>query len=321
LHQILIKVRRYLSDVAEGNTKPIDGELLEDFEAKCYLAAHKHLVEPREDKFRLRMSNVGKPSCQLQLEKAGIKGETSLPWNVMRNTYGDLTEALAVLIMKQAGVNITSEQGEVELLVEGKPIRGTYDLVIDEGGPKVWDVKSASGWSFKNKFKDFDTVFKDDHFGYVCQGFGYAEALQIPFGGWIVVNKEDGEWAVVEVPNSDAVRREALERIRKNVSLVSGEAEFQKSFSDVEETWRRRPTGNRVLTAPCIFCPYKNTCWDNLEYRAQLPSESQSPKHYFYTHIDEKWRNGKTKETNSGRMASSESRDTSNSSEEVQSTA
>ena len=50
------------------------------------------------------MSNVGRPLCQLQMEAKGIKGEGQPYNNKMRNTFGDLIEALSIFVMKSAGV-------------------------------------------------------------------------------------------------------------------------------------------------------------------------------------------------------------------------
>ncbi len=51
----------------------------------------------------------------------------------------------------------------------------------------MWDVKSASDWAFNYKFTGmnggYDKLKEDDPFGYVMQGFLYAEATGLPFGG------------------------------------------------------------------------------------------------------------------------------------------
>ena len=57
---------------------------------------------------------------------------------------------------------------------------------------KVWDIKSASPWSFTNKFSEdgggFESLKKDDAFGYIGQGYMYGIADKSDFGGWIVIN-------------------------------------------------------------------------------------------------------------------------------------
>ena len=55
----------------------------------------------------------------------------------------------------------------------------------------VDDVKSASNWSYNNKFESFDTLRQGDAFGYVAQFAGYAKAADKKAGGWWV-NKANG---------------------------------------------------------------------------------------------------------------------------------
>ena len=76
--------------------------------------------------------------------------QESQPYNnKMRNTFGDIIEALAILIMKSAGVDIKNEQKKVIYKFNGDKIEGRQDVEIDG---KVWDIKSASPYSFEKKF-------------------------------------------------------------------------------------------------------------------------------------------------------------------------
>ena len=61
----------------------------------------------------------------------------------------------------------------VSLDIGEHTINGTYDLTIDGA---VDDVKSASDWSYKNKFTSFESLRDGDAFGYVGQLAGYARA-------------------------------------------------------------------------------------------------------------------------------------------------
>ena len=52
--------------------------------------------------------------------------------------------------MKAAGVEIEAEQKKIKYNInKGTNISGALDVEI---GGKVWDIKSASPWSFTNKF-------------------------------------------------------------------------------------------------------------------------------------------------------------------------
>ena len=62
----------------------------------------------------------------------------------------------------------------INLMVD--KIEGRQDVEIDE---KVWDIKSASPYSFEKKFGEaggFNEVIRDDSFGYASQGFLYGES-------------------------------------------------------------------------------------------------------------------------------------------------
>ena len=197
MNTILLKVQQYLDNVSK-NPVQLDKQLVQEFGEACKNALLKQFEGDRRGKFEPRMSNVGRPLCQLQMEKSGMKGEGQ-PYNIkMRNTFGDMIEALAILIMKSAGVNITNEQKKLTYKFNGDKIEGRQDVEIDG---KVWDIKSASPYSFEKKFGEaggFNEVVREDSFGYASQGFLYGESQDKKFGGWIVINKSTGEWTICE---------------------------------------------------------------------------------------------------------------------------
>ena len=74
MNNILFKVQQYLDSVSK-NPVQLDKRLVEEFGEACKNALLKQFEEERKDKFELRMSNVGRPLCQLQMEAKGIIGE------------------------------------------------------------------------------------------------------------------------------------------------------------------------------------------------------------------------------------------------------
>ena len=240
------------------------------------------------------MSNLGKPGCVLQAEKMQHEREPDPYSNRFRNLYGDLIEQTAVLIMRQAGVNVLSEQGGVKLSVGGAEIEGTYDVTIGEPDPKVYDVKSASGWVFKNKYqgKTLADIWKEgDFFGYVTQLYSYSQALKVPVGGIIAISKETGEWAIVPPPTSDDDLRElALRRASKNVQRLNSDAPFKKDFEPVDEVYRKKPTGNKILAYECATCPFRKGCWPDAQLLPQVVSHGEHPREFWYTHIDDRYK-------------------------------
>ena len=286
MNSILLKVQQYLDSVSKKPVK-LDKQLVQEFGEACKNALLKQFEDERSTKFELRMSNVGRPLCQLQMEAKGIKGEGQ-PYNVrMRNTFGDIIEALATFVMKSAGVNIKNEQKKVIYKFENESIEGRQDVEIDD---KIWDIKSASPYSFDKKFGEaggFTEVIRDDSFGYASQGFLYSESQNKKFGGWIAINKSTGEWTVCETPSSvEEHKKKAIDTAKENIKAIKSSKPFKRCYDDVAETFRSKPTGNRVLGFVCSYCPYKLPCWGSgLKLLPQQQSKGKNPKWVWYTSV------------------------------------
>ena len=285
---ILEKVRVFL-EAASKDAVEVSDDLIDQFGKACSDSFRKQFTDQRNKKFGLRASNIGRPLCQLQMEKKGVKGEGQ-PYNAkMRNLFGDIIEQMAIIVMKAAGVEIEAEQKKIRYNInKGTNINGALDVEI---GGKVWDIKSASPWSFTNKFGEngsFHTVATDDVFGYTTQGYVYAEGADKPFGGWIVINKSTGEWTLTETPMADDEYKEkALDTVKKNASALKRNKKFERCYEDEEEYFRKQKTGNRVLNNTCSFCPYKFPCWgENLQLLPQQQSQGKNPKWVWYTKVN-----------------------------------
>ena len=287
MNSILHKVQSYLDKVSKEPVK-ISDKLVEEFGEACKESLRKQFSEERREKFKVRMSNVGRPLCQLQMEAQNVKGEGQ-PYNVkMRNTFGDLIEALAMFVLKSSGVEIEDEQKKVKYKFNGSEIEGRLDVKIDQ---KVWDIKSASPYSFEKKFGEaggFEEIAKEDAFGYIPQGYLYSESEKVPFGGWIVINKSTGEWTVCETPLADdQYKKDALELANKNTKAIKSKIPFKRCYNDIEETFRTKKTSNKVLGTVCSFCPYKLPCWGSkLQLLQQQQSQGKNPKWVWYTEVN-----------------------------------
>src|SRR5947207_1840580 len=82
------------------------------------------------------------------------------------------------------------------------PYKIPLDVILDLGnGPEIYDIKSASEYSFKTKLKQsLEEFILTDTFGYFNQLLGYATAEEIPAGGFIFINKSSGELKVISIP-------------------------------------------------------------------------------------------------------------------------
>lgn len=283
MNEVLVK--NFLQRAAvEPPDVPLD-DLIEEA-GENFKASLRKQFQSDKRTFGIRMSNVGRPSCQLWMQKHKADKQEAKPYDfIMKMLMGDAIECIALFVMKAAGVDVQDVSGKVTLELDGRQIDGEYDVIIDD---KVWDVKSASPYSFQNKFKDFDSLAKDDTFGYVSQGFGYAEASGKKFGGWIAVNKVTGEWKFVEADNSKEMHHKVLGDIKETYDLITSDStEFKRCFDDVAETYRKVPTGNRHISRTCDFCEFKHECWPNLQYRESAASQARVKPWKYYTVYNE----------------------------------
>ena len=315
LDTLLIKLQTMLQRAVDSPIALAD-PTIEAFGEACKTSIRKQFIEDRNDeRFRIRMSNIGKPLCQLQMEMGKAKREKPTYNQRVQNTFGDMLEALVVLLIKGSGLEVQSEQEKVSLDIGGINLEGTYDIELEDA---IWDIKSVSPYSWETKFgpsRSFRDIAKDDPFGYVSQGVLYGTAAGKVFGGWISINKATGELNVVRAPLYDEYFvSKTLSDVDGKIRALTSCAPFTRQYTDIEETFRRKTTGNRVLGITCSYCPYKQACWGKMDYKPAVASDAQNPKWYYYTFISEEWRKryaeteteGSTNHSEAGAGASSD---------------
>lgn len=284
MHPYELKIIDFMKTISKQSTA-IDDLLLKPASKDVEHYIRKLYEDDPARPFSLRLSSIGKPLCQLQMEQRKAPAVDD-DWNFpLRMMYGGVIEGLTVSILRHAGINIEEEQTKValELPELRATIPGTLDLVIDG---KVWDVKSASQHSFKEKFASYESLKENDSFGYICQLFGYAKARGIPAGGWIVVDKSSSDIKVLEVPeNQDEEMAKSLNTIKNNVRVLLNQEAFKRQFEDQAETFKKRFTGNKVLSYPCNFCKFKYSCWENLKFLPSFSSTAYDKPMRYYTQI------------------------------------
>ena len=155
-HKAELKLHRFLDQATDGKKVLSDAnidKICDDIKD----ALHRQFGSQNSRKeFRLRMSNIGKPTCQLWYEKHEPEKALPFPNNfVMNMMLGDIVESVFKGLLRQAGVAYEdSKKVSMELAIDSK-IEGTYDIIMDDA---VDDIKSASDWSYRNKFESFDTL-------------------------------------------------------------------------------------------------------------------------------------------------------------------
>jgi hypothetical protein len=270
-HRAEIALHQYLENAVKGTTE-MSEETIEQVSSDVAEALHKQFGSGKKrGDFKLRMSNVGRPTCQLWYEKN--KPEVALPKPttfIMNMMIGDIVEAVFKGLLREAGVRY-EEPEHVTLELDDASINGTYDVVIDGA---VDDIKSASPWSYANKFESYDKLASGDGFGYVGQLAGYAKASGKDVGGWWVVNKANGQFKYVPASGLDLDTEVA--KIQATADAVK-ENKFEKCFQPVPETFRGKETGNKVLNDGCRFCSFRMDCWDNITERPAVMSKAKVP--------------------------------------------
>lgn len=277
-HVAELKLHQYMTDAVNGKST-ISDEVIDQVANDVRDALQRQFSgKVKRKDFRLRMSNIGRPTCQLWYEKN--KPETALPRSnnfMMNMMLGDIVEAVFKGLLRGAKVDY-EESDTVTLKCKDAEVSGSYDLVIDGA---VDDVKSASDWSYKNKFESYDTLSSGDGFGYVGQLAGYAKASGKKVGGWWVVNKANGHFKYV--PASGLNLDDEIKKIEDTVATVNAN-KFERCFEPEEEKFRGKPTGNTVLNTNCKFCDYRYDCWD-LTDKPAVMSKAQTPKIVSYIQL------------------------------------
>ncbi len=263
LHTFLQKALAGESTVDESVISKV-GEDVED-------AMRKQFSSGPRDEFKLRMSNLGRPKCQLWYEKNDPEDKIPFPPHFLMNMIlGDIVEAVFKGLLRAAAVEFTDNEKVVLTLSDGTEINGEFDMILDD---KVDDVKSASPWSYMHKFSDFETLAKGDAFGYVSQLVGYATAANKGVGGWWVINKANGHFKYVDASSVDVDQE--LNKIEDTVAYIKEDKPFERCFEAIPETYRKKASGNLKLGVSCGFCAYKHKCWPDLQ---TLPSRVSTAK-------------------------------------------
>lgn len=277
--EIQTRIHMLLDAASNGEDVNISDDLIEEA-GENFKKALKRQFSNEARQFKLRMSNIGRPSCQLQMEQAEAE-KSRMPYNhVIRMLIGDAVEAAIGMVIKASGINLTDEKSRVSMDINGHFVDGEIDFEIDD---EIWDVKSASPYAFMHKFSNgFNGLYYNDSFGYVAQLYGYAKAKGKKMGGWIVVDKSSGEVVVIKATPT----AEQLEFIEKNVGetvdIVANNEPFKKRFEPEVELFRGKPTGNTIVPMTCVFCSYMHKCWPEATIKPKALSTAAQPKPTWY---------------------------------------
>ena len=280
-HPAELSVYSFLAKAMAGEAS-VSKDIMDQVATDVSNALDKQFNGKPRDEFKLRMSNVGRPKCQLWFEKNDPKDKTPFPPHFLMNMLlGDIVEAVFKGLLRASGVQFEDNNNVTLKLGDDKEIQGEYDLILDG---KVDDIKSASPWSYNNKFVNLETLQQGDSFGYIPQLVGYAEGADKDVGGWWVVNKGTGQFKYVNA--SSVNTKEVLDNIEETYDYINNDEPFERCFDAIEETFYKKPTGNKKLTTECGFCSYKHKCWPTLQTRPSLVSQAREKPMIDYVQIE-----------------------------------
>jgi len=264
-HPAELPIHQYLDRASNGQTTMSD-ETIEQVAQDIKDALKRQFGGGnKRGEFRLRMSNIGRPTCQLWWEKNHPEKALPKPTTfVMNMLIGDIVEAAFKGILKEAGVKYEDKDNNVSLQLDDTTVNGSYDLVVDGA---LDDVKSASFWSYTNKFESYDTLAKGDSFGYIGQLAGYIKATGKKIGGWWVVNKANGQIKYIAATGLNLAKE--VKKLNETAKIVEANV-FKRCFEPEPEVYRGKESGNKILPDGCKFCDFRYACWEDIK---DLPSK------------------------------------------------
>ena len=208
-------------------------------------------LTPREVKKGLRMSGIGKCERaqwydQHDYEQEPISGQVYLTF-----LQGHILEAVLLGLVELSGHEVTGKQGKHTIA----DINGSQDCVIDG---ELVDVKTASNWSFTNKFKE-DGI-DEDSFGYIKQLSAYGKGEDRDTGYFLAFNKNNSTLKLCE------------QKLEKDVDtfIVDLKAKMEQKeppmrLANATKVENHRAGGCSVkLNMTCAFCGFKKDCFPDL---------------------------------------------------------
>jgi hypothetical protein len=211
-------------------------------------AFKKQFNHPQKKNPAPSMSSLGKCARMLAFKYHGYPGVPLTAKLKLTFFYGDLIEAAVVAIAQASGWEIKDMQrfvsvDEIGGHIDGMPAENT-----------VFDVKSMSAASFEITKRSGGV---GDDFGYLTQISLYRAGLQVDEAFFLCVNKNTGEIAVWEAPNTpDLVE---LAKAKYNLVMASTPDRLPaRPYQPVND----KKTGKLCLPMQCKFCDFRLLCWN-----------------------------------------------------------
>ena len=84
-------------------------------------------------------------------------------------------------------------------------------------------------------------------------------------------------------------RQDILDEVEDKANKLV-QNKFERCFEPVEETFRKKPTGNKILGEECGWCKYRFKCWPSLKELPSLASQAKEPPMVAYIEIADEYK-------------------------------
>ena len=121
----------------------------------------------------------------------------------------------------------------------------------------------------------FCKLQEDDAFGYIGQLIGYSEGLKKKPGGWIVVNKNNGEVLCMEAKVNKSQKQAVLDQMKMKADALDDGWKFRRCFRPEDDFFNRKYTNSKKLPMSCVFCDFRSSCWPNAKLLPQPKSKAK----------------------------------------------
>lgn len=242
-----------------------------------------------------RPSNLGHEARRLWLMKNKPEDEGKFNLGVFTAMAGHVWEAVIIYLMKEAGLEIRNVQAKARTKMGGFDIEGSIDfeIFIEGKGWVIVDFKTCSDYAYKTKWQSAATLVQNDSYGYIQQAAVYEEGRNLPFGGWLVLNKagQDTNGDIsqmlrfVDADDIRAIIDEEKKLIAKRLKKAKGKEMPPQCYHVEQESYEPRDpngpkaeearqkgwievehgkflTNNIKVANKCAQCPHvKKTCF------------------------------------------------------------
>jgi hypothetical protein len=230
-----------------------------------------------------RASSAGMCVKRRWFQRRGIVGTPMTPRKEINFLLGDLAEKAMLFFISKACVGpgklyseidlgepagttffqgkeiINYKQKDLSFQLDGLPITAHADGFGKRNSDNEWELiecKSASNYGFD----DFKKIGPKDYLkqSHALMMTDEARKMSVKSVRFFFLRKETGhlwdrfyEWDV-----------EIAKSVVKDYRIARRDEEPARPFNEVEETFRKKPTGRKVLPFPCAgYCSYTGKCF------------------------------------------------------------